>query len=186
MVVTALFGAAWGVEAMAWGTLLGAFLIILIQVPPLVRNGILLETSETLAQVQLTPQGDATRLSYVAKANVGGKLAQIGSRLIDGTFPDYERVIPKANDKVLTLDRADFQRAVDRVSTISSDRGRAVNVRTGLIACKPVEDDRERECSGGLIKKNTRIPGRGGGVCRHLLSALQVGCKCFRSRGRGK
>jgi len=37
------------------------------------------------AQVQLTPQGDATRLSYVAKANVGGKLAQIGSRLIDGT-----------------------------------------------------------------------------------------------------
>lgn len=39
--VTALFGSAWGVEAMAWGTLVGAFLIILIQVPPLVRNGIL-------------------------------------------------------------------------------------------------------------------------------------------------
>jgi DNA polymerase-3 subunit beta len=50
------------------------------------------------------------------------------SKLIDGTFPDYERVIPKANDKVLTLDRADFQRAVDRVSTISSDRGRAVKL----------------------------------------------------------
>ena len=37
------------------------------------------------AQVQLTPDGGETRLSYAAKANVGGKLAQIGSRLIDGT-----------------------------------------------------------------------------------------------------
>jgi putative peptidoglycan lipid II flippase len=39
--VTALFGSAWGVEAMAWGTVFGAFLIIVIQLPPLVRNGIL-------------------------------------------------------------------------------------------------------------------------------------------------
>ena len=35
------------------------------------------------AQVRLSPQGDATRLAYDVKANVGGKLAQIGSRLID-------------------------------------------------------------------------------------------------------
>jgi len=35
------------------------------------------------AQVALAPEGDATRLSYSAKANVGGKLAQIGSRLVD-------------------------------------------------------------------------------------------------------
>ncbi len=35
------------------------------------------------AQVSLTPEGDNTRLSYTAKASVGGKLAQIGSRLID-------------------------------------------------------------------------------------------------------
>lgn len=41
VVFTALFGARWGVEAMAWGTVLGAALIILIQIPPLVRNGIL-------------------------------------------------------------------------------------------------------------------------------------------------
>lgn len=36
------------------------------------------------AQVSLTPEGSGTRLSYTAKAQVGGKLAQIGSRLIDG------------------------------------------------------------------------------------------------------
>jgi carbon monoxide dehydrogenase subunit G len=35
------------------------------------------------AQVQLSPQDGATKLSYAAKANIGGKLAQIGSRLID-------------------------------------------------------------------------------------------------------
>jgi DNA polymerase III subunit beta len=50
------------------------------------------------------------------------------SKLIDGTFPDYERVIPKGNDKVLKLDKSEFKNAVDRVSTISSDRGRAVKL----------------------------------------------------------
>ena len=36
------------------------------------------------ADVKLTPDGEATRLSYVAKATVGGKIAQVGSRLVDG------------------------------------------------------------------------------------------------------
>ncbi|MCT4575491.1 MAG: DNA polymerase III subunit beta, partial [Alphaproteobacteria bacterium] len=39
------------------------------------------------------------------------------SKLIDGTFPDYERVIPKGNDKVLTLNPKEFSTTVDRVST---------------------------------------------------------------------
>ncbi|ALN71070.1 MULTISPECIES: DNA polymerase III subunit beta [unclassified Aureimonas] len=50
------------------------------------------------------------------------------SKLIDGTFPDYQRVIPTGNDKALTLDRQSFAHAVDRVSTISSERGRAVKL----------------------------------------------------------
>jgi DNA polymerase-3 subunit beta len=54
--------------------------------------------------------------------------AVLTSKLIDGTFPDYERVIPKANDKELKVDKAEFERAVDRVSTISADRGRAVKL----------------------------------------------------------
>ncbi|MEP7239912.1 MAG: DNA polymerase III subunit beta [Devosia sp.] len=45
------------------------------------------------------------------------------SKLIEGTFPDYERVTPKNNDKQLSVDRASFATAVDRVSTIASDRG---------------------------------------------------------------
>ncbi len=50
------------------------------------------------------------------------------SKLIDGTFPDYARVIPSGNDKRLTVERAQFAEAVDRVSTISSERGRAVKM----------------------------------------------------------
>ncbi|WP_293855948.1 DNA polymerase III subunit beta [uncultured Alsobacter sp.] len=50
------------------------------------------------------------------------------SKLIDGTFPDYQRVIPAGNDKFLTVDKGDFAAAVDRVSTISSERGRAVKL----------------------------------------------------------
>lgn len=50
------------------------------------------------------------------------------SKLIDGTFPDYQRVIPTNNDKAMRVDCQSFTRAVDRVSTISSERGRAVKL----------------------------------------------------------
>jgi DNA polymerase-3 subunit beta len=45
------------------------------------------------------------------------------SKLIEGTFPDYERVTPKNNDKQMNVDRSSFAIAVDRVSTIASERG---------------------------------------------------------------
>lgn len=50
------------------------------------------------------------------------------SKLIDGTFPDYQRVIPANNDKEMRVDCQTFAQAVDRVSTISSERGRAVKL----------------------------------------------------------
>ena len=50
------------------------------------------------------------------------------SKLIDGTFPDYARVIPHNNDKQLEVERKEFEQAVDRVSTVSSERGRAVKL----------------------------------------------------------
>ncbi|HVK92502.1 MAG TPA: DNA polymerase III subunit beta [Mycoplana sp.] len=53
------------------------------------------------------------------------------SKLIDGTFPDYQRVIPTNNDKKLVIDRQSFAQAVDRVSTVSSERGRAVKLSIG-------------------------------------------------------
>jgi DNA polymerase-3 subunit beta len=50
------------------------------------------------------------------------------SKLIDGTFPDYARVIPLGNDKRLEIEKREFEQAVDRVSTVSSERGRAVKL----------------------------------------------------------
>ncbi|MEM9421122.1 MAG: DNA polymerase III subunit beta [Pseudomonadota bacterium] len=53
------------------------------------------------------------------------------SKLIDGTFPDYARVIPVGNDKIMTVENDDFRRAVDRVSTVSADKTRSVKLALG-------------------------------------------------------
>jgi len=53
------------------------------------------------------------------------------SKVVDGTFPEYQRVIPTANDKKLLIDRAAFTGAVDRVATVSSERSRAVKLSLG-------------------------------------------------------
>lgn len=54
--------------------------------------------------------------------------AVLTSKLIDGTFPDYERVIPQDNDKILEVDKKPFSDAVDRVSAISTEKSRAIKV----------------------------------------------------------
>ncbi|WP_339769048.1 DNA polymerase III subunit beta [uncultured Pseudosulfitobacter sp.] len=51
------------------------------------------------------------------------------SKVIDGTFPDYTRVIPQGNTRKLEVDASDFARAVDRVATVSSERSRAVKLQ---------------------------------------------------------
>ncbi len=50
------------------------------------------------------------------------------SKVIDGTFPDYTRVIPTGNTRRLEVDAAEFAQAVDRVATVSSERSRAVKL----------------------------------------------------------
>jgi DNA polymerase-3 subunit beta len=83
--------------------------------------------------------GEVQRLIEDNEQSVGIELSQgkirftigdvvLTSKLIDGTFPDYARVIPQNNDKELIVDKKDFEAAVDRVSTISSERGRAVKL----------------------------------------------------------
>jgi DNA polymerase-3 subunit beta len=50
------------------------------------------------------------------------------SKVIDGTFPDYTRVIPMGNSRKLEVDASEFAKAVDRVATVSSERSRAVKL----------------------------------------------------------
>jgi DNA polymerase-3 subunit beta len=77
----------------------------------------LLEETEQEVQVSLSE----------TKIRFGFAEATLTSKLIDGTFPDYDRVIPTNNDKVLEVNRKDFAEAVDRVATIS-DKSRAVKL----------------------------------------------------------
>jgi DNA polymerase-3 subunit beta len=78
-------------------------------------------------EVRLEISPTKARFSF-GDATGGAGQVVLTSKLIDGTFPDYVRVIPTGNDKKLVVDRDSFARAVDRVSTISSERGRAVKL----------------------------------------------------------
>jgi DNA polymerase-3 subunit beta len=63
-----------------------------------------------------------TRIQFT----IGGM--RLTSKLIDGTFPDYDRVIPRGNDKILRVDKKDFNDAVGRVSAISAEKHRPVKL----------------------------------------------------------
>lgn len=78
----------------------------------------LIEASSDPVKVSVTP----------AKVRFETGSVTLVSKLIDGTFPDYGRVIPQNNDKKLVVSNAPFMQAVDRVSTIASERGRAVKL----------------------------------------------------------
>lgn len=75
--------------------------------------------------------------------------AQLTSKLIDGSFPDYGRVIPKANDKALVIDNKAFEAAVDRVSTVSAERSRSVKLSLSagkvVLAVSSAESGQGRE-----------------------------------------
>jgi DNA polymerase-3 subunit beta len=51
------------------------------------------------------------------------------SKLIDGTFPDYEKVIPVSNDKLLQVEAEPFFNAIDRVSTVNQDKTPTVKLQ---------------------------------------------------------
>jgi len=78
----------------------------------------LIEASEAGVVVSVSPSK--------ARFEIGS--VTLTTKLIDGTFPDYGRVIPKSNDKSLRVRNAEFVSAVDRVSTITTERGRAVKL----------------------------------------------------------
>lgn len=68
---------------------------------------------------------------------------RLTSKLIDGSFPDYTRVIPSGNDKMVALDTALFKAAVDRVSIIAADKSRAVKltITPGLLSISASNPD---------------------------------------------
>ncbi len=92
--------------------------------------GIIVPRKTVLEIVKLMEGEDGEVEVSISSAKIRfnvGKLV-LTSKLIDGTFPDYERVIPRSNDKILVADTKTFSEAVDRVSTISFEKSRAVKL----------------------------------------------------------
>jgi DNA polymerase III subunit beta len=75
---------------------------------------------ETEEQIEVSLSETRIRFAFDA--------VTLSSKLIDGNFPDYQRVIPTGNDKTMTVDRRMFAEAVDRVSTIASEKSRAIKI----------------------------------------------------------
>jgi len=94
--------------------------------------------------VGLLPAGDVQVELSETKIRVTAGDTVLVSKLIEGTFPDYDRVTPKDNELVAEVDRASLMAAVDRVSVIASDRGgKAVKVTSspGSIALSVTNPD---------------------------------------------
>ena len=83
--------------------------------------------------------------------------AQLTSKLIDGTFPEYERVIPRNNDKILRVAKKEFAEAVGRVAAISSERSRPVKLSLDrnhllLSAASPEQGQAQEELDEGVVR----------------------------------
>jgi DNA polymerase-3 subunit beta len=79
------------------------------------------------------------------------------SKLIDGTFPEYERVIPRDNDKILRVGKKEFSDAVGRVSAISSEKARPVKLSLArdllvLSASSPDQGTASEELDGERVQ----------------------------------
>ena len=112
-------------------------------------------------------EGDITISLSDSKIRFGFDNVTLTSKLIDGTFPDYERVIPTGNDKVLEAERKPLFDAVDRVSAISSEKSRSIKMN----------------CEKGLITLSASSPEAGSAVeeveARYAAGHLEIG---FNSR----
>jgi DNA polymerase-3 subunit beta len=81
---------------------------------------------------------------------------RLTSKLIDGTYPDYSRVIPVGNDKIMRVDKKDFTAAVARVSAISTERNRPIKLSVGrdmlvLSATSPEQGTATEELESGQV-----------------------------------
>lgn len=95
------------------------------------------------------------------------------SKLVDGTFPDYERVIPSGNDKILDIDKKSLATAVDRVAAITTDKGRGIKVSVStnlvtLLATSAEAGSAQEEVEGRYQSSEMEI----GFNSRYLLEIL--------------
>ena len=129
--------------------------------------------------VGLVPKGAVKVSVSQQKIRLETDALTLTSKLIDGTYPDYRRIMPKQNDKLVKVDRDALMKAADRVSTVSSERGRAVklSIAPGSISLAvssvdagTAEDEIEADYSG-----ETLDIGFNAAYLKELLGALPAG-----------
>lgn len=81
----------------------------------------LVDDSTAEVNISLSP----TRIEFAFENAV------LSSRLIDATYPEYEKAIPIGNDKTAIVDAKTFAAAVDRVATVSNDKVRTIRMNLG-------------------------------------------------------
>jgi DNA polymerase-3 subunit beta len=124
----------------------------------------LLEDSETEVEVSVSDTKIRFSLSSLT----------LTSKLIDGTFPEYQRVIPTGNDKQLEINRDDLKGAVDRVSTVSSEKTRAVrlSLEKGKLELKVVSPE-AGTASEELVVDYKHAPIEIGFNARYIMDILE-------------
>lgn len=96
--------------------------------------------------------GDVTVSASDSKIRFALGDAVLTSKLVEGAFPDYQKVIPSGNTVALTLDNGEFSKAVDRVATVSAEKSRAIKLaleagKIGLVVDTPDSGNASDELS---------------------------------------
>lgn len=101
------------------------------------------------------------------KIKINAGRVELLSKVVDGTFPDYQRVIPENNGKVATISASLFNEAIDRVSTIAADKTKAVKAKFEKGNISMIAQGLEGDFGNELLP------------CEYTAEALEVG---FNSR----
>jgi len=135
--------------------------------------GVIMPRKAALEAHKLIEDGEGTVEIALSDSKIRVALGDIvlTSKLIDGTFPDYQRVIPAGNDKLMEVDCKSFAAAVDRVATISSEKSRAVKltVNNGAVVLSANSPEQGSGTDEVPVKFNGEGPLEIGFNARYLL-----------------
>lgn len=138
--------------------------------------------------VALLPKGGVKVAVSESKIRIASQDFVMVSKLIDGTFPDYQRVIPNGNEKAVVVDRDLMMKAADRVTSVSTERGRAVKLSIApggvTLAVKSDVGEAQDEVAADYAGEPFDI-GFNSSYVRDLLSVLPAGQVTFKLNDGG-
>ena len=97
------------------------------------------------------------------------------SKLVDGAYPDYDRVLPKGGDKIVIGDRMELKQAFGRAAILSNEKYRGVRILLSegsikMVANNPEQEEAEEEVSVNYSGEDLEI----GFNVSYLLDVLSV------------